>query len=579
METRANYVLIGAFTLAGFLGILGFFLWFARFELDRQFAYYDVMFDSVSGLSNASEVRFAGLPVGKVVDVQLAPDDSGQIVVRLEVNADTPVRTSSVATIETLGVTGVSYVGISAGKPQDPLLKDTSTDPFPKIPAGRSVLQSLTEDAPEILEEILTVTRSVSELLGPVNQERVTAILSNVEASSGDLERALDDFSSVTKTIAEATEDISIFTSRLEGISNAATAALESADTTLQQVTKLAERAESTLDIGDAALESGRKTLESANSFIGEDLPGMVDGVDQTLAALRSEIERIGNETNAVLGEFRQTGVEATARLREASETINSANRVLDETSTAVASIDSAATQLDAFLAGDGTALVNEARTFISDATRLVDSAITIAETDLPGILDDIRTATDTAARVVETVGADLSAAAGRTDEITAEAADAFKTVADTFENANATLTRLNTALETGDSALKAAENVFTSADRVLNDDVGELVTSLQTTLAQLDEAISSVSEDVPAIASELRQTAERANVAFGEVESTARSLGPPLRVFATDGLPQYSRLATETRSLVSNLQQLLRQIERDPARYFLGREDPVFRR
>ena len=42
METKANYVLIGAFTLAGMLGILGIILWFARIELDSQFAYYDV---------------------------------------------------------------------------------------------------------------------------------------------------------------------------------------------------------------------------------------------------------------------------------------------------------------------------------------------------------------------------------------------------------------------------------------------------------------------------------------------------------------------------------------------------------
>ncbi len=112
METRANYVLIGAFALAGFLGMLGFFLWFAQFQLDQQFDYYDVRFTSVSGLSRASDVRFAGLPVGQVVSVQLSPDQDGTVLVRLEVAGDTPVRTDSVATIETMGVRGVSFVGI-----------------------------------------------------------------------------------------------------------------------------------------------------------------------------------------------------------------------------------------------------------------------------------------------------------------------------------------------------------------------------------------------------------------------------------------------------------------------------------
>jgi hypothetical protein len=198
METRANYLLIGAFTLAGFFGLLLFFLWFGRIQLDRQYAYYDVIFPTVEGLSNASEVRFSGLPVGQVVDVALDPDGSGQIRVRLEVAAGTPVRTSSVATIESLGVTGVSYVGITSGDAADPLLAVASDDPIPDITSGRSVLQTISEDAPQILNEILAVSQSVSELLGPVNQESVSQILANLEASSGDLQQALADFSSVT---------------------------------------------------------------------------------------------------------------------------------------------------------------------------------------------------------------------------------------------------------------------------------------------------------------------------------------------------------------------------------------------
>src|SRR6056297_2296702 len=183
METRANYVLIGAFALAGFLGLLGFLLWFAQYELDRQFAYYDVRFSSVSGLSRASEVRFAGLPVGQVADVRLSPDSDGTVLVRLEVAGDTPVRTDSVATIESMGVTGVSYVGITSGEPQSPLL--TAEDGIPEIDAGRSVLQSLTADAPRIIEEAVAVMENVRQLLNEDNQQKVQNILDNLEQSSG----------------------------------------------------------------------------------------------------------------------------------------------------------------------------------------------------------------------------------------------------------------------------------------------------------------------------------------------------------------------------------------------------------
>lgn len=117
METKANYVLIGAFTIAGFLGMLLFLMWFAKLQLDRQFAWYDIYFPEVSGLGVSSEVLFAGLSVGKVVDMQLSQSVNGAVRVRVEVAEDTPVRTDSRAAIEIQGVTGVANVAITSGGP------------------------------------------------------------------------------------------------------------------------------------------------------------------------------------------------------------------------------------------------------------------------------------------------------------------------------------------------------------------------------------------------------------------------------------------------------------------------------
>ena len=211
METRANYILIGAFTILGFIGMLVFSLWFARLELDRQFAYYDVKFTSVSGLGRASDVRFAGLPVGKVVSVALSPDGDGTVLVRLEVKAITPVRTDSVATIESQGVTGVSFVGISPGQPDNPLLLDVTQKVIPMIPAGRSMLQSLSEDAPELMNEVLRVAKDVSALLSTDNLQRVDNILANLDRASEGFAQSLEDFSVVAGAISAFAVEISNF--------------------------------------------------------------------------------------------------------------------------------------------------------------------------------------------------------------------------------------------------------------------------------------------------------------------------------------------------------------------------------
>ncbi len=579
METRANYVLIGAFALAGFLGILAFFLWFARVEFDRQFAYYDINFTSVSGLATASEVRFAGFPVGQVAEVRLALDGTGQIRVRIEVGADTPVRTSSIATVESQGVTGVSFVGLSAGNPADPLLQEVSIEDVPMIASGRSALQSLTEDAPQIVEEVLAVVRQLGEVLNEENQNRITAILTNLERSSEDLGQALDDFSAVTGTVAEATEQIAVFSSQLETVSAAATTALETADTTLTQISELAEQAGGTLDVAEDALGSGRRALDTADAFMKDDLPRAINDLNETTARFRVQLDLVSNEARAMMQDFRQTGSLAADRLVEAEATLEATDQMLAQMTEALAAFDSASQSFEAFVEGDGTALVTETRTMIANAERVIASAANIAETDLPAIVADIRSASQTAARVVEEVGADLSSATGRIDGLSEAAETALTTVTDTFARANETLTKLNDAIDTGDQALASADRAFTSADRVLNEEIGVIAADLRATLDRLDEAMVQVSADLPVITAELRETAERANAAIGRFQSAVDAAAPSVQDFAREGLPQYTRLAREIRTLVDSLDQLVRRIERDPARYFLGRDSPEFRR
>jgi phospholipid/cholesterol/gamma-HCH transport system substrate-binding protein len=151
--------------------------------------------------------------------------------------------------------------------------------------------------------------------------------------------------------------------------------------------------------------------------------------------------------------------------------------------------------------------------------------------------------------------------------------------VTETFANANRTLEAIDAALVTGERSLQAAERAFVSADRVLNEDMGAITADLRRLLERLDGTIATVSDDIPAITADLRKAAETVNRAFDELGEVVSASGPAMREFAAVGLPQYTRLARETRNLIANLEGLARQIERDPARFFLNRQTPEFRR
>lgn len=577
METRARYVLIGAFALAGFLGIVGFLLWFAQFELDRQFAYYDVRFTSVSGLSRASEVRFSGLPVGQVVEVRLSPDGDGTVLARLEVAGETPVRTDSIATIESMGVTGVSYVGITSGDPSSALLREEGG--VPEIEAGRSVLQTLTEDAPEIVSEALAVMQRISGILNEENQQKVQDILDNLAQSSGDLSGALDDFAVVSRTIASASLDIAGFTEQIEPVIGAIEGTLSNVDTALTSFTELSTRAVSSLDVVEAALASGRVALDAAEVFMTGELPVMVQDMTATTLVLREQTELLVTDARGMITEFTAAGSAATARLTEAQSTLQDVDVTIARLLETLDNVDEAATSFDDLISIDGTALMAETREMIANADEAVNAITTAAETDLPAIVADIRSATATANRVVADVGQQVSDAAGRIEGLADDASDAMTQVTGTFANANQTLTAINSALSTGERTLDAAERAFAGADRVINEDIGEITSDLRQVMQRLDEAISQVSEDIPAITGDLRRAAETANTTLTQLGQIVSGSSAPITAFAATGLPQYTQLARETRNLISNLEKLTRQIERDPARFFLNRQSPEFRR
>lgn len=570
METRANYVLIGVFALLGFLGVLGFFLAFGKFQLDRQFTSYEVRFESVSGLSRAADVQFAGLLVGQVVEVRLAPDGDGTVMVRLEVDRSTPVRADSVATVDSSGITGVSFVTISPGSPDAPLINER-TD-IPELEAGRSTIQSLTEGAPRIMAETLDVLEQVNRLLGEENQTKVSNILTNVETSTGELSRALDNFSAFTDTIAEATATFAEFSDNLSPILLQAEKTVESLQFAIDEFALLATESRITFETGTA-------TLEAVGAFVDDDLDAMVTDLRTAADMVGREIEAFSREAQTMFGEISRTGVAATQRIEALDPALARLEPLLARADTTFETVERMADNVDTLVSGDGAALVAEAREMVGLARDAAASVAAVAENDLPIIMDDVRAATANIRQVVNTVGDDLSQVSGRVEELSAGGLRTLDQVTETFANANATLGAINRALATSEGAIQAAERAFTGADRFINEDVGQITEDLRDVLARLGNAVDAVSEDIPEVTADLRRTAESAARAFDDLGRMVRDSSGPVRDFTTTGLPNLTQLARETRGLITNLDRLTRQIEREPTRFLLNRQTPEFRR
>jgi phospholipid/cholesterol/gamma-HCH transport system substrate-binding protein len=117
METRANYVMIGLFSILSVIAAVMFTLWIANSGLNKQTTAYDVVFEGpVRGLEVGGEVRFNGIKVGEVTDLDLSSENPKDVIARIQVTSNTPIVVTSIAELEPAGLTGTAYVQISAGQ-------------------------------------------------------------------------------------------------------------------------------------------------------------------------------------------------------------------------------------------------------------------------------------------------------------------------------------------------------------------------------------------------------------------------------------------------------------------------------
>jgi phospholipid/cholesterol/gamma-HCH transport system substrate-binding protein len=117
METRANYVVIGLFTLAVIAGAFGFVYWFSRAGDGSERATYRVVFDgAVAGLRTGGWVLFNGIKVGEVSDLKLNPQNPRQVVATILIDKFVPVRTDTRVGLDFQGLTGIASIAIKGGE-------------------------------------------------------------------------------------------------------------------------------------------------------------------------------------------------------------------------------------------------------------------------------------------------------------------------------------------------------------------------------------------------------------------------------------------------------------------------------
>jgi phospholipid/cholesterol/gamma-HCH transport system substrate-binding protein len=179
METRANFVLIGAFTLAVIAAAFGFVMWFQSLHTTKARTPLRIIFEGpAAGLRNGGSVNFNGIRVGEVVSVKL--DNPRRVVALAMVAKDAPIRKDTLVGLEFQGLTGVAAISLKGGEEAAPGVP-LDEDGVPVLTADPNALQDVTEAIRGTLQNI---NRVVAD-----NQEAVKNSLHNLEAFTASLAR------------------------------------------------------------------------------------------------------------------------------------------------------------------------------------------------------------------------------------------------------------------------------------------------------------------------------------------------------------------------------------------------------
>jgi phospholipid/cholesterol/gamma-HCH transport system substrate-binding protein len=255
METKANYVAVGAFVLACVIGLVVTILWLAGVQYSQEYAYYQANFKgAVTGLGKGTATRYNGIEVGRITNLEFDPSDPQRVIVTMQVQPNLNIREDSVASIESQGLTGGSYVEISGGTASAPLLVAQGDQRYPVIRTKQSTFAQLEQSAPEVVAKLDIAASRLNDLLNDDNRRAIAHVLANLDETTQVIARRSAD---IDATIANANKTMA----NLDQASRDIKPTLEHVDLTVQKYGKVADDADAFIN-GDG--------LAQLSDLIGE---------------------------------------------------------------------------------------------------------------------------------------------------------------------------------------------------------------------------------------------------------------------------------------------------------------------
>jgi len=305
--TRAQKARLGIFVGAGLFALVGGLIVLAGMKLGETRDAYTVRYSdggvSLSGLEVGSPVKYSGIRVGRVDVIRIDPKDVGVVIVELSLDGGTPVAEDTLANLGSMGITGLKYIELSRGSAAAKLRK-----PGSDIPAGKSAMDDLSNQAGEIATKVNEALTRVNAFVAPEMKDRIASVLDRTDRLLATSEAAIaenrEGFKTFTTNAAQASVRFDALAQHLE------TLAAEGGRT-LEEATRAAKNLRSSTAQLDGFLTDVRKTtvaltkvLEKGDLLLTQGRDSLVQGLvyfRDTAANMKDFSRRVKDDPSLLL--------------------------------------------------------------------------------------------------------------------------------------------------------------------------------------------------------------------------------------------------------------------------------------
>jgi phospholipid/cholesterol/gamma-HCH transport system substrate-binding protein len=296
VETRSNYVMVGAVTVALLIGTLLFIVWLAGLS-GKATKCYDIYFPAIGGIAKGSNVSFSGVPVGQVTKTSLLPNRPEFVWVRIEVDEQTPVLEGTTAEIHSVSLAGANEIQLNGAQRGRPAIEQLGPQGCPVIPASASGLSALLNSAPELIARIQGLTERLTELLSDKNQNSISDILENIDATTKVLRARAPEMGDTIAEIRTASHNAGLAANNVAALSaNANQLVTEQGRPAVENLNKAIISAQKAADSLDAMISDARPGVQNFSKSTLPQANQLVHDLRQLTQSLQSVSDRVNHQ-------------------------------------------------------------------------------------------------------------------------------------------------------------------------------------------------------------------------------------------------------------------------------------------